>query len=135
MTPARVLREQRTVYRVPGGRSRFTASAAYREAARVAIREACCCVVDGDGWNEPREASACLFHGERVEGYAFDHPGAVVQRSTRTMEHPGEAHGLRAHSVPHPDGGWAEGDGGRAYYTLVRERLARWLRWADKGRA
>lgn len=81
--PRRVVREQRIVYRVPGGRSRFTASAAYREAARVAIREACHCAVDGDGWNEPVTSEVCRFHHDR------------------------------------------------AYYTLVRERLARWLRWAD----
>lgn len=115
----RVVREQRTVYRVPGGRSRFTPSAAYREAARVAIRDACQCVVDGDGWNEPHTFEACRFHGAWVEGFAFHHPGAVM-------------HGLRGEQVPHPDGGWWEGDGGRAYYTLVRDRLARWLRWADR---
>ena len=129
--PRRVVREQRVVYRVPGGRSRFTPTAAYREAARVAIREACSCAVDGDGWNEPHTFSSCRFHGARVDGFAFGHPGAAMQRETRMMDHPGEAHGLRGEQVQDPDGGWSYGDGGRAYYTLVRERLARWLRWAD----
>lgn len=100
--------EMRRVYRVAGGRSRFTKAAAYREAARVRIRKACSCVFEPDvNWSE-----LCRFHGGEVDGYA-EGPLELFSEELGEMRD----------------------DGGRGYYLLVRERLMRWLAWADGVRA
>lgn len=124
---ARVVAEQRLVYRVPGGCSRFTKAAAYREAARVAIRKACHCYYEP----EVNYGETCRFHGERLDGYAFGHPDATSHRAERCFDEPGEAHGHRSRKIALDGGGYDLGDGGRGYYMLVRERLMRWLMWRD----
>lgn len=123
LEPARVIREQRTVYRVPGGKSRFTRAAAYREAARVLIRASVESLLPGEN---------SRFYGETIDGFAYNHPATFDLRAPGLFSEPGEAHGPKGE--PLDASGSLIGDGGRGYYVLVRERLARWLRWADEVR-
>ena len=106
-----VVVETARVYRVPGGRSRLTRRAAYREAARIRIRDACDC-----GGLEPGEQSdPCRFHGgTHRTGPAWEHRSIVVTAWEVDSDFD------------------YEGELSRLYWALVRDRLARWLAWAER---
>lgn len=113
----RVQRVTRPVYAVPGGHSRFTKRAAYREAARVLIRQ--------EAEKDRKYGDPSRFDGSDPDGYAYDHPEARAMRPPLISWHDGQPNAGGHH------GELPDGDGGRAYYVLVRERLARWLMWKE----